>query len=80
MGELSLVLELARVRKERSEAHDRAALFARHADRLEVIIQHSIECPCCEQFSCAEYANLAFSEVNRLFVQEWEALQDETQD
>jgi len=65
---------IIRVRKEREEAFERASLFARHATRLEKALHKITECSCCEQYSCAESANLAISEANRIFNEEWSVL------
>jgi hypothetical protein len=65
---------ISRLRKEREEAFERASLFARHADRLEKALRKIMECPCCEQYTCAESANLALSEACRIFNEEWSVL------
>ena len=74
MSERSLVEMIDRVRKEREEAFERASLFARHADRLEKALRKIMDCPCCEQYTCAESANLDLSEACRIFNEEWSVL------
>lgn len=72
MSERSLVEMIDRVRKEREEAFERAGLFARHADRLEKVLQSIIDDACCDEI--AEVTNLALSEACRIFNEEWRVL------
>lgn len=74
MSERSLVEMLDRVRAEREEAWERASLFARHADRLEIGIRFMIAHVCRDD--TAEQLESLLKKENSIFNKEWNALKE----